>query len=470
MQGKDTSLTVSERKIRFLLFPPSMRHGPIDAVAAGWLSRHSARAGQDMPHGDHIEHDTLQFRTGLGGHAPGMSGGDVTPGARVAAAIEVLDAIGTGTVAEKALQTWARGARYAGSKDRAAVRDHVFDVRRRWRSSAALGGGMTGRCRMIGALRMQGTDPSTLFTGDGHAPAPLSEAELRTGNAASGPEMLDLPDWLWPHFETSLGDMAAASAEALRHRAPVTLRVNARFASVEDAQAHLARDGIVTVRVDIARNALQVTDGERKIAQSAAYAQGLVELQDGSSQAAMEHLGIAPASRVLDYCAGGGGKTLAMAARVDGTWIAHDSAPHRMKDLRARARRAGVRVSQLETAELAGAAPFDLVLCDVPCTGSGTWRRTPDAKWRLTPERLAELTRIQPDILEHAAGLVAPDGCLVYTTCSVLDAENRAVIDRFCQTHPAWAVTETRHWPISPTGDGFFLARMRRADSDAVQP
>ena len=141
--------------------------------------------------------------------------------------------------AEKALQSWARGARYAGSKDRAAVRDHVFDVLRKWRSSAALGGGATGRCRMIGALRLQGVDPATHFTGEGHAPDPLSDAELQGDPPASIQDMRDLPDWLWPHFQTSLQDQAMSVAEALRHRAPVMLRVNPRRGTLEDARHRL---------------------------------------------------------------------------------------------------------------------------------------------------------------------------------------------------------------------------------------
>jgi 16S rRNA (cytosine967-C5)-methyltransferase len=155
-----------------------------------------------------------------------------------------------------------------------------------------------------------------------------------------------------------------------------------------------------------------------------------------------------------------------MASRVDGIWFAHDIAPGRMTDLPARAARAGIPATRLETADLAASAPFDVILCDVPCTGSGTWRRTPEAKWRLTPDRLMELTQIQSDILRQAAALVAPDGCLAYTTCSVLEAENQAVIDQFCRTHAGWTVTDTRHWPVAPTGDGFFLAKLRRERRD----
>jgi 16S rRNA (cytosine967-C5)-methyltransferase len=386
----------------------------------------------------------------------------MTPGARAAAAIGVLDAIGAGVAAEMALQSWARGARYAGSKDRAAVRDHVFDVLRRWRSSAAMGGGATGRCRMIGALRLQGVDPATLFTGDGHAPGPLTATEQQADASPSTQDMRDLPDWLWPHFQASLQKQAAPAAEALRHRAPVMLRVNRRFCTVDEARSRLAAEGIATLQIDIARNALQVTEGDRKVAQSSPYLQGLVELQDGSSQAAMEQLDIPNGARVLDYCAGGGGKLLAMASCTDGTWFAHDSAPERMKDLPPRAARAGIEATLLRSSDLADSAPFDLVLCDVPCTGSGTWRRTPEAKWRLSPERLAELGRIQGEILRQAAGLVAPEGCLAYATCSVLEAENQAVIDAFSRHHPAWNPVYTRHWPISPSGDGFFLAKLYR--------
>ena len=139
--------------------------------------------------------------------------------------------------------------------------------------------------------------------------------------------MRDLPDWLWPHFQRSLQEQAAPTAEALRHRAPVMLRVNQRRGSVQEAQARLAAEGIRDIEVDLAKNALQATEGERKIAHSSAYSEGLVELQDASSQAAMERLEIPRGARVLDYCAGGGGKLLALASRADGTWFAHDIAP-----------------------------------------------------------------------------------------------------------------------------------------------
>ncbi|MEQ8868586.1 MAG: RsmB/NOP family class I SAM-dependent RNA methyltransferase [Roseovarius sp.] len=343
----------------------------------------------------------------------------------MAAAIAVLDQVLDGQPAEQSLTRWARGARYAGSKDRAAVRDHVFQALRCLRSYACLGGARTGRGVMIGAIRAEDTDPETLFTGEVHAPAPLTPEERTAGAPpeADG-DRLDLPDWLVTAFRETLGNEAEAAAHALRSRAPVTLRVNIRLKNLSQAIEFLKEEGISAHPVDIAPTALIVSSGARRIAGSAAYRDGIVELQDGSSQAAMHALTLAPGSRVLDYCAGGGGKTLALAARHDATWFAHDAEPARMKDLPPRAARAGCDVTLLSAADLAGHATYDLVLCDVPCSGSGTWRRAPEAKWRLAPGRLSELTKLQTEILERAAALVRPGGTLVYTTCSILRAEN----------------------------------------------
>lgn len=386
----------------------------------------------------------------------------MTPGARISAAITVLDAIRAGAPAERALTNWARGSRYAGSGDRAAVRDHVFGVLRCLRSFAALGGGVEGRALMLGAVRAQGIDPQSLFTGHDHDPEPLSEAERQGGRAPDASEVRDLPDWLWPLFESALGEEAGAAAEALRHRAPITLRVNGRRMDRATAAALLAREGILTRPVEDLNEALHVLEGERKISGSSLYAEGAVELQDASSQAAMEALDLASGVRVLDYCAGGGGKTLALAARHEGAWFAHDADPRRMADLPARARRAGVTVTLCETEDLSGLAPFDAVLCDVPCSGSGTWRRAPQAKWDLTPEALAQLTDTQHDILLDAARLLAPAGQLIYTTCSVLTLENEHVIERFLREAGGWKQVSTRRWPVSGTGDGFFLAQLCR--------
>jgi 16S rRNA (cytosine967-C5)-methyltransferase len=387
----------------------------------------------------------------------------MTPAARHAAAAVVLDQILTGEPAEKALTGWARRSRFAGSGDRAAIRDLVFDVLRRKRSLAARGGAMTGRGLILGLLRDEGQEPDTIFTGQGHAMAVLDAAEREAGRAPQpGAEACDMPDWLWPALQDSLGDGAEAVARCLQTRAPVMLRVNLRKTTRQAAQAALAAEGIATVPDAVASTALRVLDGARLVVRSESYLAGLVELQDGASQAITDELRLPERGKILDFCAGGGGKALAIAARTEARIMAHDIQPARMKDLPARAQRAGVTITQLDSAALQGAAPFDLVLCDAPCSGSGAWRRAPEGKWALTPARLKELTTLQGTILSQASALVAAQGVLAYATCSVLRAENEAGVEDFLTRDPDWSLIASRRWEPGDSGDGFYLALLKR--------
>lgn len=322
-------------------------------------------------------------------------------------------------------------------QDRAAIRDHVFDVLRQKLSCAAIGGGMNGRALMIGCLRQAGADLGALFTGEGHAPAPLREDELAPAPAVEGAAALDIPEWLVPLWESSLGDQSAEVAGMQRHRAPVFLRANLRRTTVADAIAALAVEGIQGQPHPLSPSAIEVTENARRIKQAPAYLTGEVELQDAASQALVDVLPLPESGKVLDYCAGGGGKTLAMAALSQASMFAHDANPRRMKDLSDRAERARIAVRLLKTSELKQTGPFDLVLCDAPCSGSGSWRRAPEGKWRLTPDVLDEVTGIQAQILEDAAPLVAAGGALAYATCSVLSVENQDQIARFLSSHPS---------------------------------
>lgn len=390
----------------------------------------------------------------------------MTPAARIAAAIELLDAVLAGQPAEKALTNWARRSRFAGSKDRAAIRDHVFDALRCRRSFAALGGAQSGRGLMLGALRAEGRDPAEVFTGEGHAPAPLTADEKALSvTLADLPEevALDCPGWLAPRLRASLGADFAPVMQALRSRAPVFLRVNLRRATVAEAPARLAEEGIVTAPHPLSDTALEVLENARKVQRSAAFRDGLVELQDAASQAITDLLPVSEGMKVLDYCAGGGGKTLAMAGRAGARFCAHDAAPQRMRDLPERARRAGVQVRLLEAAEVEAEAPFGLVLCDVPCSGSGAWRRSPEGKWRLSGQDLDRLTAIQAQILDRAAGLVAPGGALAYATCSLLDAENAAQVSAFLERCAGFRLSDSRRLTPLDGGDGFYVALLRRA-------
>lgn len=393
----------------------------------------------------------------------------MTPAARIQAAAEILDLVLSGTPAEKALTTWARRSRFAGSKDRRGIRDHVFQALRCRRSYAALGGSLTGRGLMIGAIRAAGEPVDRIFTGEGYGPAALSPEEAAAPTSNDPFAVWDLPDWLIDEFEKSLCNQPLATAQALTRRAPVMCRVNLRKTDVAGALAELAEDGIAAEPHPIASTAVKIVDGAARLARSPAYQNGLIELQDGSSQAAMETVTVPAGANVLDYCAGGGGKTLALAAQGDAALYAHDAQPERMNDLPDRARRAGVKITSLPLDALPHHAPFDLVVCDVPCSGSGSWRRTPEAKWALTPQRLHELIALQAQILDATAPLVAPGGTLVYATCSLFDAENQDQITAFLTRAKGWHCTVSQHWPVSQGGDGFFVAHLVRTTGSLSQ-
>lgn len=386
----------------------------------------------------------------------------MTPAARVAAAIEILDMIGDGTPAEQVLTRWGRSNRFAGSKDRAAIRDYVFDVMRVRRSAAWHGNAATGRGLMIGLLRLQGIDPATLFTGEGHAPQPLMDYEISppVGEMPAA-DVWNLPDWLQEYFATAVGAQAEETAMMLQGRAPVTLRVNTSKTNASDAILMLKEAGVDAQPNPLSPTALTVSEGSRRIRNAPAYADGFVELQDASSQAVVDAL--PHVSRVLDYCAGGGGKALAVAARGDTSVFAHDIDPARMRDLPLRAARAEADITQLANSDLATFGPYDIVLVDAPCSGSGAWRRAPEAKWRLTPEQLVQTTVLQDDILDAACQLVSPDGVLAYATCSVLHDENEARVDAFLARHSDWTCTWHKTFPVSAQGDGFFTAHLTQS-------
>ncbi|MBB1490335.1 MULTISPECIES: RsmB/NOP family class I SAM-dependent RNA methyltransferase [unclassified Paracoccus (in: a-proteobacteria)] len=377
----------------------------------------------------------------------------MTPAARAAAAIQILDAILQGEPSEAQLTRWARASRFAGSGDRAAVRDIVYDTLRRRRSRAALGGADSGRGLVLGALRETGTNPDTIFTGEGHAPAPLTVAERAGGRAPTEAEVTDLPDWIAETMKADLGSGFVPVAAALRDRAPVWLRANLARTTAAEARQALAADGIAAEPDPRCGTALRATEGERRIQGSAAYREGLVELQDLSPQMACAALPIAPGTTALDFCAGGGGKALALAAR-GARVTAWDAALGRMRDLPARAARAGVRVRIAEVPD----GLHDLVLTDVPCSGSGTWRRTPEAKWRLTPADLDRLAETQAAILDRAARHVRPGGMLAYMTCSLFARENEDQVARFLETHPDFTLRRAATLTPISASDGFFHA------------
>jgi 16S rRNA (cytosine967-C5)-methyltransferase len=385
------------------------------------------------------------------------------PAARISAAIEVLDDIATRRrPAPDALKDWGLAHRFAGSKDRRAIGDLVFDALRHRNSSAAVGGGDDGRSVMLGLFRMhRGLDIAAiekLFSGDRFAPAPLTDDEraVLSGDAlADAPDYVrgDYPEWIAPNFARIFGDNVVAELQALATPAPLDLRVNTLKAEADHAASELAAAiGRTPERPALSalclRLPLEPGSAEPHIASTEPFLKGQVEIQDLGSQLAAEFAGARPGMQVLDLCAGGGGKTLALAAAMQnhGQIFAHDSDRRRLAPIHDRLTRAGVRNVQVRTPRPNSDVlddlenRMDLVLVDAPCTGTGTWRRNPDAKWRIRPGSLAERNKDQALVLETAARYVKPGGRLAYITCSVLEEENTDQIDAFLAAHPSFSV------------------------------
>lgn len=377
----------------------------------------------------------------------------------------LLDEVIAGEPAERALTRWSRASRFAGSKDRAAIRDTVFDALRRRRSCLWRSGQTqeSGRALVIGLLAADAPEDLALFDGDGYSPPPLDDAErgaIRSGvEGAPDPVAFDYPDFLDAELDRSLGPDKRAVMAVLQSRAPVDLRVNLLKADLNRARAALAAERFEVEPVAGAPTALRVTGNARQVAASQAYRIGLVELQDAASQVVADALDAQPGMKVLDLCAGGGGKTLAVGARMAGrgTLVAYDINPRRMQDLPGRAARAGLKVQIADDAGLARATGFfDRILIDAPCSGTGSWRRNPDHKWRLTQAELAGLVRTQASILDRAADLLAPGGRIVYATCSILRCENEDQVAAFLDRAPTLGALGATRLRPGDTGDGFF--------------
>jgi 16S rRNA (cytosine967-C5)-methyltransferase len=384
----------------------------------------------------------------------------MTPAARVSAAIEVLgDIEGRRRPAADALKDWGLAHRFAGSGDRSAIAGLVYDALRRKASSAWLMDEASPRAIVLGMLKRERAldldAVAALADGSRFAPAALSarERERLAGATLAGapPHVVgDYPEWLDPQLAATFGDERAEEGASLSARAPLDLRVNALKADRDKAAAALAhlfpqptRWAPLGLRIALASEARSPA-----VHAEPAFLKGMVEVQDEGSQLAALLAGAQPGAQVVDLCAGAGGKTLALAAAMEnhGQLYATDQDKRRLAPIHARLERAGARNVQVRTprakddvlTDVVGRA--DLVLIDAPCTGTGAWRRNPDAKWRVRPGALAERVKEQADALDQAVRLVKPGGRIAYITCSVLDDENGVQVRAFVARHPGFAI------------------------------
>ena len=403
-------------------------------------------------------------------------------GARASAAIEVLaDIEARKRPASEALKDWGLSHRFAGSGDRAAIGNLVFDALRKRASSAYVMGEENPRALLLRTLvsswGMTPEQVAALADGSQHAPAPLTEAELAglaraVPASAPAPVRGDFPEWLAPEFARAFGNHAGDEGAALAQRAPVDLRVNSLKATREKVLKALARfEASPTPHSPLGIRIVPAPGPGRSphVEAEPGHGKGWFEVQDEGSQLATLLAGAKPKQQVIDLCAGAGGKTLALAAAMQNTGqlYAYDSDRMRLRPIFERLKRAGARnVQVLPPGDTAALAPLegrmDLVLIDAPCTGSGVWRRRPDAKWRLKPEMLEARQAEQRAVLDQGAVLVKPRGRLAYVTCSLLPSENRDQVEAFLARHAGFKLLKWQTlWeeampgsPAPPSADG----------------
>lgn len=393
----------------------------------------------------------------------------MNPAARLQAAIDLLDRISIaardqGGSADTIIARWFAERRYAGSKDRRAIRELVYDAIRMLGERPE-----SGRAAIL-ALVEKRPELGDLFDGSPYGPAPIVPGEPVAGAGV-------LPAWLATAFEAS--GLGADEQSALLERAPLDVRVNRLKAD----PALVAAEIPGAVPLPCAPDGLRLPS-DTPVERLPAFQAGALEVQDGGSQAVSRAAGAEPGQHVVDLCAGAGGKTLALAAamRNHGTILATDTDRSRLSRLGPRAERAGVTIAETrlldpgrEVEALADqTARADVVLVDAPCSGTGTWRRNPEARWRLTPDRLARYVATQARLLDIAAELVRPGGSLIHIVCSVLDDEGAGQAQAFLDRHPGWEASPlslglgaprgpgVRLTPLADSTDGFFVAKMVR--------
>jgi len=391
----------------------------------------------------------------------------VTPGARLQAAIELLAAIhSSASPADRVSAGFFRSRRYMGGGDRRDVIDRAYRVLRRraaldwWIEKTQMALPDRERARMIAALAlMEGWSADRIagsFDGGQYRPAPLTAEERRLAQGLQGKPLtdpkqpiavrLEFPAWLEPELASLYGADLECEMAALMAEARTDLRANTLKATREEARAALATEGVTAEPTPLSPLGLRVA-GRPNLASLASFKSGLIEVQDEGSQLVALLADARPGQRVADFCAGAGGKTLAMAASMKnkGKLVASDVLIGRVERAATRLNRAGVHnverrglTSERDPWVKRHAGTFDRVLLDAPCSGSGTWRRNPDAKWRLVPKDIEELVALQRRILESAARLVKPRGRLIYATCSLLRRENQEQVEWLLGVNPAF--------------------------------
>ncbi len=426
---------------------------------------------------------------------------------RIRSAMDILELMAEQHLpASIALSQWARGNRYAGSTDRAVIGHLVYDVMRQYSSFSALMDSIAPRALVLSCLSlgwdMSTSDIAELCDGSQWAPEALSSEEIAFLDKGLDPNLPDYvqgnyPQWLEESFKNLFGDRAIEEGRAMSLRAPVDLRVNRLKGKKDKVQKALEKFGVTETPFSPVGLRIAPPQKDKKspnVEADRTHGKGQFEIQDEGSQIVSYMSGAKPGLQVLDLCAGAGGKTLALAALMEnkGQVYAYDKDAARLRPIFERVRRANVRNIQVleagdeEQLRMQYAGKMDIVLVDAPCSGTGTWRRKPDAKWRLTPEALVQRQEQQRDVLSLAKVMPKAGGRMVYVTCSILPQENDDQIDAFLEQNKDFKVinwqsqweahietemptlqTNTKHGltltPHQHGTDGFYICVMERA-------
>ena len=396
--------------------------------------------------------------------------------AQIAAAIAILDNILDGVPINKALIGWFRSNRFAGSKDRMQIRDYVFNSLRFKRSLlwsfGEHGLPKDGRALLLGLAHQKNMPIDELFNGLGHGPRKISEREKLVLSVmksflsnAPNPVKYDFPDFLEDELQRSLKEAFHEIINSLNARAGIFLRVNNLKSNVDECKRILADENIWTEKCFGSQFGLKVVENKKRIEESQAFKKGKIEIQDISSQIAIEFISPDPGISVLDFCAGGGGKSLAVASFLKGVgfFFAYDHKSERMNSIEKRMARADVTIKIIKKLELLPSiAKVDLVLVDAPCSGTGAWHRNPGSKWWLTQKKFQKLINNQREILNSASKFVHAGGKLAYMTCSILKRENKDQISWFLNQSNLFSLEKEKE--ISPItgGDGFYIAILKK--------
>ena len=379
--------------------------------------------------------------------------------------IEILDTYSNEAKIDFVLRKWAIKHRFAGSSDRRKIKDIIFDIIRQKKSCEHVGGGFSGRNLLIGYLKLKGTELSSVFDNSKFGPEELTIKEQNINvdfSNLSNIYELDFPSWLIPILRRSLLNEFSNVVKTLRNRSHIQLRVNLKKISRLNAMKKLQKNNIECEINELCSTALNVLNGAQHILTSPCFENGFVELQDAGSQLVSELIEINYNDKVLDMCAGAGGKSLAIScgAEMDATYYAWDINFDRMKDIDARSKRAGVKIEKV--IKLSSKSFYNKIIIDAPCSGSGSWRRDPEGKWRLDEDILDDYVKTQKELILKGLKLLAPRGQILYITCSILDIENDKLIDDLISSVLSLKLVRSISLVPSSKSDGFYGAVLEK--------